>query len=64
MAMSISARSGLRLAQQRQRLLAVARLDDALDVGQPRQQRPNARPHQRVIVSQQYPHPKLPVVCA
>jgi hypothetical protein len=35
MAMSISARSGLGLAQDGQRFLAVARLDHALDVGQP-----------------------------
>ena len=61
MAMSISATSGLVSRRTRQRLLAVARLDHALDVGQAREQRPYARAHQRVIVSQQDPHPKLPV---
>ena len=52
MAMSISATSGLRLAQDGQRLLAVARFDHALHVRQPREQRPDPRAHQRVVVSQ------------
>jgi hypothetical protein len=43
---------GLRLAQHGQRLLAVARLDDALDVGQARQQRPDPGAHQRMVVCQ------------